>query len=87
MTVTSETKEEAITLFKYALDEGKAPVQRIHKPHKKHVFMKECDVCGFKAKGGTGLSAHKRSKHKVTSYLPPTWHTKTETDTSSVTER
>jgi hypothetical protein len=65
VTLTSETKEEAITLFSYGLEQGNAPEKRVHKKHKRHVFKKECDVCGFMAKAGPGLASHKRSAHPL----------------------
>jgi hypothetical protein len=39
------------------------------KKRKKYVLTKECPHCGFKARGGTGLSSHIRGKHKAEAEL------------------
>jgi len=33
--------------------------------HKKHVYIKNCPVCGYACKGNCGLGIHMRRKHNM----------------------
>lgn len=66
---TSETKEEAQTLFTLSQSQGGV---RAHKPHKKHNHRKECEMCGEFFKGLQGLGIHKaKCKKAVINNLEP----------------
>ena len=46
------------------------PAQRVHKPHKKHAFVKQCNLCRRGYKGSRGLGIHMAKCKKGVSSEP-----------------
>ena len=47
------------------------PQRKLHKPHKKHVFPKLCNVCQKSFKGALGLGVHQAMVHDIHPYTNP----------------
>lgn len=67
VTLISETESEALELFRLAVKTTDvfAPQLKKHKPHKKHEFLKRCDVCGKGFKGNKSIALHKSKAHGI----------------------
>ena len=69
VTLTSETQAEALQLFGIAVKTtdafGEVERVQIHKPHKKHDFLKKCDICGKGFKGNRSFGLHKAKAHGI----------------------
>lgn len=63
VTLTSETPEEALTLFRVAVKTTDVFAPQLRK-HKKHNFKKSCPECGKQFKGNRGLAGHRMVVHK-----------------------
>lgn len=68
---TDDLRSAASALFALArADKGYLPntenqAKRLHKPHKKHNFMKKCPDCGKAVKGMAGMGIHRSKSHGV----------------------
>lgn len=67
VTLASETEAEALELFRIAVKTTDvfAPQIKKHKPHKKHEFLKRCEICGKGWKGIRSLGLHKYKAHGI----------------------
>jgi len=66
------TLQDAMLLFADKSHEKKGPLygvpvfsKKTKKKHKKHTFIKVCEVCGKAYKGNIGLSIHKKKVHGI----------------------
>lgn len=62
-TIVSESKSDVTKMLAYM--SGQYTEERVHKPHKKHVFTKACFACGKQFKGDRGVSIHQAKCVKV----------------------
>ncbi len=70
--LSSDTIAEAHKLFNIYLGKDEVKNEVTRKPHKKHNFIKQCDICGKGFKGLQGLGIHRvtHKRNQVSFKLP-----------------
>jgi hypothetical protein len=69
VTAVSESKLEALQLVSLTLESRELqpkPEVKVRK-HKRHSFLKKCDVCGKEYRGLIGLNSHRSRAHHIRS--------------------